>query len=115
MAAVLTALAILLFITPAAASTPLPVVDTTITVKESGTVHVKVIKTVPDNFDGAVNYHFDLHKESLDHAISETDTGNNIRIMFHNVSNAGADYAWEVRFGAKGIDDEVCKPGGPCL
>jgi hypothetical protein len=206
--AVLTALAILLFITPAAASAPIPVVDTTITVKESGAVHIKVIQTVPDNADGAVDYHFDLvknyrpenvnaydyetgkplnyimkekaetygyevhfdrpyyngytfvveydcHKRiiyegsgvytlsmraaidtrridrtytvvlpvknftylgynaALDHATSEIDTGNNIQIVFHNVSNAGSDYAWEVRFGAKGIDDEVYKTEVP--
>lgn len=208
--AVLTAIAIMVFITTSAASAPIPVVDTTITVKDSGAVHVKVIQTVPDNTDGAVDYHFDLAKNylpenvhaydyatgkpldysvkensnvygyevhfdrpyydgytfvveydchkriiyegagvyslsmrpaidtrridrtytvvlpvknftylgynsALDHATSETDTGNNIRIVFKNVSNAGADYAWDVRFGAKGIDDEVYKTEAPAF
>jgi hypothetical protein len=55
------------------------------------------------------NFTYLGYKESLGHATSETDNGNNIRIVFHNVTNAGADYGWEVRFGASGIDDEVHK------
>lgn len=194
--------ALLLIIMPAVADTPIPVIDTTMTVNEAGAIHVKVVQTVANNPDGAVEYHFDLqkaylpsnviiydfatgrplnfflketsdlyqyevhfdrpyydgytfvveydwhkriiyegggvyslgmssamdtrridrtytivlpvrnftylgYKESLAHATSETDTGNSIRIVFHDVSTAGADFSWEVRFGAKGIDDEV--------
>jgi hypothetical protein len=47
----------------------------------------------------------------MDHPVSETETGGNIYIKFHNVSNAGSDYAWEVRFGATGIDNEVRNTG----
>jgi hypothetical protein len=200
----LTALTITLFITLSSASAPIPVVDTTLTVKESGAIHNKIVQTVPDNVDGAVDYHFELrkqympenvsvydyatgkplnyflketgdaygyevhfdrpyydgytfvveydchkriiyegsgkyslgmtlaadtrridrtytvvlpvrnftylgYKESLAHPTSETDTGNSIRIVFHNVTNAGADYGWEVSFRASGIDGEVYK------
>jgi hypothetical protein len=205
---VLAASALLLFITLASADAPLPVVDTTITVNDTGAIHIKVIQTVPDNTDGVVEYHFDLQKQYrpenvniydyatgkplhyslkemsetygyevhfdrpyyngytfvveydchkriiyegsgvytlgmrpaidtrriertytvvlpvrnftylgykalFDHAISETEDGKNTRIVFHNVSSAGADYAWEVRFGAKGIDGEVYKTEVP--
>jgi hypothetical protein len=179
-------------------------VDTTLTVKDSGALHIKIVQTVADNPDGAVDYHFELrkqylpenlsvydyttgkplnyflketsdsygyeahfdrpyydgytfvveydchkriiyegsgvyslgmslaadtrridrtysvllpvrnftyisYKESLAHATSETTTGDNVRIVFHNVTNAGADYGWEVRFRASGIEDEVFK------
>jgi len=208
--AVLTALTIMLFMTMSSASAPIPVVDTTLTVKDSGAIHVKIMQTVSDNIDGAVDYHFELrkqylpenitvydyvtgkplnyfmketsdtygyevhfdrpyydgytfvveydchkriiyegsgeyslgmslapdtrridrtytvilpvrnftylgYKESLDHATSETDTGNNIRIVFHDVIKAGDDYGWEVRFGARGIDNEVYKTEVPAF
>jgi hypothetical protein len=206
--AVLTALAIMLFITLSSASAPIPVVDTTLTVKDSGALHMRIVQTVPDNVDGAVDYHFELrkqylpenvsvydyvtgkplnfflketsdsygyevhfdrpyhdgytfvveydchkriiyegsgeyslgmslaadtrridrtytivlpvrnftylgYKESLDHAKSETDTGNNVQIVFHGIINAGTDYGWEVRFRASGIDSEVFKTDVP--
>jgi hypothetical protein len=204
LAVVLTALAILIFIMPSIASAPIPVVDTTITVNEFGALHTKIVQTVPDNKDGAVEYNFELrkqylpenvsvydyvtgdplnyalketddsygyevhfnrpyydgytfvveydchrriiyegsgeyslgmslgadtrsidrtytvvlpvrnftylgYKETLDHATSETDTGNSIRIVFHKVINAGTDYGWEIQFKASGIDGEVHK------
>jgi hypothetical protein len=204
-AAILTALAIMLVFPPSVASVPITAVDTTLTVKDTGAIHLKVIQTVPDNNDGATNYHFDLQKmylpdyvfvydyatgkplkfnvkemtdvygydvyfdkpyyegyrfvveydshkriiyegsgvyslsmrpaidtrtidrkytvilparnftylgynAALDHPESETDKGGSSTwIVFHNLSNAGASYAWEVRFGAAGIDDEVRK------
>jgi hypothetical protein len=203
-AVALTALAIMLIIVPSFAGTPIPAVDTTLTVKETGAMHIKVVQTVPDNKDGATDYHFDLQKMylpdyvfvydhatgkplkydvketsdvygyevhfdkpyyegykfvveydchrrilyegsgvyslgmrpaidtrridrtytvvlpvrnftyrgynvALDHPASETDMGGSTWIVFHNVSNAGSGYAWEVRFGATGIDDEVRK------
>jgi hypothetical protein len=207
-AAVLAVLAILLFVAPSFASSPIPVVDTTLTVKEAGAIHIKVVQTVPDNKDGATDYHFDLQKMylpdyvfvydyatgkpmkydvketsdvygydvhfdrpyydgyqfvveydchkriiyegsgvyslsmrpaidtrmvdrtytvvlparnftylgynvALDHPVSETATDDGTRIVFQNVSGAGADYAWEVRFRATGIDDEVRKVQAP--
>jgi hypothetical protein len=205
---VLTASAILLVMMPASASTPYPVVDTTITVNETGAIHIKVVQTVPDDKDGAVNYHFDLQKmyrpenvevydyatgdplhyvlketsvtygydvsfsrpyyngytfvveydchkriiyegagvyslgmrpaidvrridrtytvvlpvqnftyigynSAVDHPTSETNTGDSYVIVFHNFSDAGASYAWEVRFEARGIDNEVFKAEVP--
>lgn len=202
--------AFLLIIMPAVADTPIPVIDMTMTVNETGAIHVKVVQTVANNPEGAVESHFDLqktylpsnvviydfatgrplnfflketsdlyqyevhfdrpyydgytfvveydwhkriiyegngvyslgmsspmdtrridrtytvvlpvknftylgYKESLAHATSETDTGNSIRIVFHEVSDAGADFSWEVRFGAKGIDDEVRKVEVPAF
>jgi hypothetical protein len=202
--------AFLLVMMPAVADTPIPVMDTTMTVNETGAIHVKVVQTVADNPDGAVEYHFDLqkmylpsnviiydfatgrplnfflketpdlyqyevhfdrpyyegytfvveydwhkriiyegggvyslgmssamstgridrtytiflpvqnftytgYKESLAHATSETNTGNSIRIEFHDVTAAGADFSWEVRFGAKGIDNEVRKTEVPAF
>jgi hypothetical protein len=207
-AAVLALSVFMLISLSAAASTPLPVIATTMTVNETGAIHVKVVQTVADNPDGAVDYHFDLQKiyhpsnviiydyatgkplnffmketsdvysyeadfdrpyyegytfvveydwhkriiyegngvyslgmssamdmrrvdrtytvvlpvqnftylgynEALDHATSETNTGDSIRIVFHDVNDAGSDYSWEVRFGAKGIDDEVRKADVP--
>jgi hypothetical protein len=55
------------------------------------------------------NFTYLGYNVALDHPTSETNTGSSICIVFHNVSNAGAGYAWEVRFGATGIDDEVRK------
>ncbi len=53
--------------------------------------------------------------DALAHATSETDTGNSIRIVFHEVNNAGTEFSWEVRFGAKGIDGEVRKTEVPAF
>jgi hypothetical protein len=185
-----------------------PVVDTTITVKDSGAIHVKVVQTVPDDKEGATEYHFDLQKmydpeyvyvydyethkplqfettntsdtigyavhfgkpyykgytfvveydchrriiyegtgvysfgmrsaidtrrvdrtytivfpprnftylgytATLDHPVSETETGGSVTVVFHGISEVGADHAWEVRFGATGIDNEVRKLNPP--
>jgi hypothetical protein len=54
------------------------------------------------------NFTYLGYNVALDHPVSETNKGDvNIWIVFQNVSNAGASYAWEVRFGATGIDGEV--------
>ena len=203
-----TVAAFLLFVMPAVASTPYPVVDTTLTVNETGAIHIKVVQTVPDNIDGTVTYHFDLQKQynpenvqvydyetgdplhivmkeasdvygydvsfsrpyyngytfvveydchkriiyegggvyslgmrpaidarmidrtytvilpvqnftylgynsALDKPTSETNTGDSTKIVFHNLSDQGASYAWEVRFKATGIDNEVFKAEVP--
>jgi hypothetical protein len=60
------------------------------------------------------NFTYLGYNAAMDHPVSETETGGYIYIKFHNVSDAGSAYAWEVRFGATGIDEEVRnldKPG----
>jgi hypothetical protein len=201
-------LAILLFVMPSVAGSPIPVVNTTLAVKESGAINVVVMQIVPDNTDGTNDYYFELNKmyspenvivydyetgkplkydmkdkgsvygyevhfdrpyyngyifvveydchrrityegkgvyslgfrgsvdtrvidryytvllptrnftylgfnEAMDHPVSETNNGNAVIIGFHNVSDAGAGYAWEVRFGATGIENEVHKTEVP--
>ena len=53
------------------------------------------------------NFTYLGYNTALDHPVKETDDGVHVKVVFHNVSEAGSDYAWEVRFGATGIDDEV--------
>jgi hypothetical protein len=202
--------AFLLIVMSAVADPPIPIMDTTMTVNETGAIRVKVVQTVADNPDGAVEYHFDLqkiylpsnvfvydfatgkpldyiiketsdlyqyevhfdrpyfngytfvveynwhkriiyegngvyglgmssamdtrrvdrtytvvlpvknftylgYKDALAHATSETNTGNSIRIVFHDVNDIGTEFSWEVRFGAKGIDNEVRKAEVPAF
>lgn len=198
----LSSIALALFAGSAAAGISMPATDTTLTVSESGAIHIWAMQAVPDSIDGATDYHFDLQKlyrpenvrmydyetrtplkfdvketgdaygydvhfdrpyyngyrfvteydchnriiyegndvyslgmrsavdtrtmdrsytvvlppknftylgynDAMDHPVSETETGGYIYIKFQNVSNAGSAYAWEVRFGATGIDNEV--------
>ena len=53
------------------------------------------------------NFTYLGYKETLDHPASVTDGAEGKVIAFHNVSNVNADYAWELRFRAQGIDAEV--------
>jgi hypothetical protein len=59
------------------------------------------------------NFTYLGYNTALDHPVSETQAGASLTIVFHNVTNAGDDYAWEVRFGATGIDAEVRKLDAP--
>lgn len=201
-------IAMALFTGTASAGIDLPATDTTLTVSESGAIHVWALQAVPDSRDGATNYHFDLQKLyrpenvrvydfetgkplkydvretgevygydvhfdrpyyngyrfvteydchnriiyegngvyslgmraaadartmdrsytvvlppknftylgynlAMDHPVSETETGGYIYIKFHNVSNAGSAYGWEVRFGATGIESEARQMSAP--
>ena len=202
----LSSIALALFSGVAVADITMPATDITLTVNESGAIHIWALQTVPDSKDGITDYHFDLQKiyrpenvrvydfetreplkldmketgevygydvhfdrpyydgyrfvteydchkriiyegkgvyslgmrpaidirmmdrtytvilppenftylgynAAMDHPVSETETGGYIYIKFHNVSNAGSNYAWEVRFGATGIDSEVRNTG----
>jgi hypothetical protein len=61
----------------------------------------------------ACNFSYLGYDAALDHPVSETDPGTGVRIVFHNVSDSGSSYAWEIRFSASGIDDEVHKTEVP--
>lgn len=202
------ALAIVFLIAPSLANAPIAVIDTTMTVNQTGAIHVKVVQTAPDDSEGTVTYHFDLQKtylpenveiydyltgnplqytlketsdtygydvafdkpyydgytfvveydchrrivyegngvytlgfrasidtkridrtytvilpvvnftylgyaSAMDHPTSETSSDAGTQVVFHNVSNAGADYAWELRFKATGIDGDVYQLSPP--
>jgi hypothetical protein len=205
---ILSVAALLLSTYAVTADVSIPATDTTLTINETGAIHVCVLQSVQDNKDGATDYHFDLQKTyrpenvrvydyetrkplkfdmketgdvygydvhfdrpyyhgykfvteydchnriiyegngvyslgmrpavdsrmmdraytvvlppknfsylgynvAMDHPVSETETGGYIYIKFRNVSNAGSDYAWELKFGATGIDNEVRKLDSP--
>lgn len=200
----LTLITVALFILPATADESLPVLDTTISLTESGAVHFKIIPALPANRDGVTTYHFELQKmynpenvsvydsatgkplsvnikdmegvtsydvsfdrpyyngysfvieydnhkrlidegsgvysigmrpavsivkteriftiilppenftylgynQALDHPVSVTNEGRSTIIVFRNTSSAPADYAWEIKFRAIGVRDEVRK------
>ncbi len=204
----LSSIALALFAGTAVADISMPATDITLTVNETGAIHIWALQSVPDSTEGITDYHFDLQKTyrpenvrvydfetreplkfdmketadvygydvhfdrpyydgyrfvteydchnriiyegkgvyslgmrpaidvrmmdrtytvilppenftylgyntATDHPVSETETGGNIYIKFHNVSDAGSSYAWEVRFGATGIDKEVRKIESP--
>lgn len=52
------------------------------------------------------NLHYLGYDTSLDSPESVTDVGGSTDVVFHNVSDAGSGYAWEIRFNATGIDGE---------
>ena len=56
------------------------------------------------------NFTYMDYNHALDKPVSVEDVGGRKTIQFRNTSSAPADYAWEIRFRAVGIKDEVRTP-----
>lgn len=71
--------------------------DNTITIDKSGAMHVKILHTIPDNAEGATNYHFELQKTYRPENVSVYDptTG---KALSYTVKEYSTAIAYDVSF-----------------